>query len=71
LVDLVFSLKTTGARLPCPVPLHCSSFLAGEKPGVNPNTPLVNYIAKNVEVKGMVIHKAKANGIVIKEVKEL
>ncbi len=29
------------------------------------------YVAKNVEVKGMVINKAKAYGIVIKEVKEL
>lgn len=46
-------------------------FLAGEKPGVNPNLPVQAYIAKNVEVKGMVVQKAKAHGIVIKEVKEL
>jgi hypothetical protein len=46
-------------------------FLAGEKPGVNPNGPVQNYVAKNVEVKGMVVNKAKAHGIVIKEVKEL
>ena len=46
-------------------------FLAGEKPGVDPNGPVKGYIAKNVEVKGMVMQKAKAHGIVIKEVKEL
>lgn len=46
-------------------------FLAGEKPGVNPNGPVQNYVAKNVEVKGMVVQKAKAHGIVIKEVKAL
>ncbi len=46
-------------------------FLAGEKPGVNPNIPVQNYVAKNVEVKGMTVQKAKAHGIVIKEVKPL
>lgn len=46
-------------------------FLAGEKPGVNPNGPVQDYVARNVEVKGMTVQKAKAHGIVIKEVKPL
>jgi type 1 fimbria pilin len=46
-------------------------FLAGEKPGVNPNDPVKNYVAQNVEVKGMTVQKAKAHGIVIKSVKPL
>ncbi len=46
-------------------------FLAGEKPGVNPNKPLEAHIAKTVQVKGMHVHKANAHGLVIKEVKEM
>ncbi len=46
-------------------------FLAGEKPGVNPNGPVQDYVARNVEVKAMTVQKAKAHGIVIKEVKPL
>lgn len=46
-------------------------FLAGEKPGVDPNAPLRDHVAKNVEVKGATVQKAKANGIVIKSVKPL
>lgn len=44
-------------------------FPAGEKPGVDPNLPLKDHIAHNVEVKGTHVHKAKAHGIVVKEVK--
>jgi len=45
--------------------------LASEKPGVDPNEPVKNYIAKSVEVKGTVVNKAKAQGIAIKEVRGL
>lgn len=46
-------------------------FLAGEKPGVNPNIPLENHIAKRVEAKGMLFDQHGANGLVVKEAKAL
>lgn len=46
-------------------------FLAGEKPGVDPNIPLKDHIAKRVEVKGMLFDKFGADGLVVKEAKEL
>jgi hypothetical protein len=46
-------------------------FLAGEKPGLDPNGSVKDHIAKNVEATGTVVEKAKAHGIAIKSVKEL
>ena len=43
-------------------------FIAGELPGRNPNDPLMPYIHKKVNVKGVVFHRADAYGIVINTV---
>lgn len=43
-------------------------FLAGEKPGTDPNAQVKDHIAETIEVKGMVFERAGAKGIVIKSV---
>lgn len=43
-------------------------FIAGELPGKNPNTPLLPYVHKKVDVTGVVFHRADAYGIVINKV---
>jgi len=43
-------------------------FIAGEMPGKNPNDPVINLIHKNVDVTGVVYHRAEAWGIVIHKV---
>lgn len=44
-------------------------FIAGELPGQNPNTPVMPYINKMVDVRGNVYYRAGAWGIVILTVK--
>ncbi len=43
-------------------------FVVSAKPGGDPNRPLKYYMGKVVEVRGQVVKRAKAHGLIIQEV---
>jgi phage tail protein X len=45
--------------------------LLENKPGLDPNAPIKNHVAKTVEVTGTVVQRAKVQGIVVKEAKRV